>query len=368
MVVDRLCRRLADRGWSSRVVSTDTFADPADRTWLEAYAGQYPLDVFPSRGPGSYSYSRALAKHIDCLVAGCRLVHLHTVWTYPTWAAMKACRRQGVPYVVMPHGMLDPHSLERKWLKKQLYGRLIEWPNLRRAKAMIYTHDAERQLAESSIAGLPAGYVVPLGSDEPPQAARGALTEEFLAAHPHLRGRALVTFLSRLHPKKGLDLLIPAFAELAINRPSAHLVLVGPGDENYIQHLRQLVAKFSLADRVTFTGPLEGRAKWAALAAATVFVLPSFQENFAIVVVEALRMGVPVVLSRRVNIWDDVVTAGGGVPCDLEPTSIAAAIDSLVVDPVRANDMGAKGQRLVRQQFNWDRGADALSQLYRDLL
>ena len=259
------------------------------------------------------------AAQLDRLVPQCRLVHLHTVWTYPTWAAMKACRRHGVPYVVMPHGMLDPFSLERKWLKKLLYGRLIEWPNLRRAKAMIYTHDAERQLAESSIAGLPSGYIVPLGSDEPPQAGRNVLAEEFLCEHPHLRGRALVTFLSRLHPKKGLDLLIPAFADLVTRRPSAHLVLVGPGEESYVQRLRQLVDQLSIAECVTFIGPLEGRAKWAALAASNVFVLPSFQENFAIVVVEAQRMGVPVVLSRRVNIWEDIVSGGGGCPAISSP-------------------------------------------------
>ena len=323
VVVDRLCRRLTDRGWTSRVISTDTFSDPGDRSWLEAYEGHYPLEVYPSRGPGSYSYSRSLAAQLDRLVPQCRLVHLHTVWTYPTWAAMKACRRHGVPYVVMPHGMLDPYSLERKWLKKQLYGRLIEWPNLRRAKAMIYTHDAERQLAESSIAGLPSGYIVPLGSDEPPQAGRNVLAEEFLCEHPHLRGRAVVTFLSRLHPKKGLDLLIPAFADLVTRRPSAHLVLVGPGEESYVQRLRQMVEQFSIAESVTFIGPLEGRAKWAALAASNVFVLPSFQENFAIVVVEAQRMGVPVVLSRRVNIWEDIVSGGGGVACDLNLQSIS---------------------------------------------
>ncbi len=231
---------------------------------------------------------------------------------------------------------------------------------------MIYTHEAERQLAESSIEGLPPGYIVPLGCDEPPQSGRGALTEEFLSAHPHLRGRLLVTFLSRLHPKKGLDLLIPAFTLLSIERPSAHLVLVGPGDPQYIQHIRQLVEKYSLADRVTFTGPLEGRAKWAALAASNLFVLPSYQENFAIVVVEALRMGVPVVISRRINIWEDIVNAGGGVACDLDPTNIAGAIDSLLADPFRAGRIGAKGQQFVGLHFNWDRGADALAQVYQD--
>src|SRR5262249_22116478 len=152
----------------------------------------------------------------------------------------RACRNAQVPYIVMPHGMLDPHSLKRKWLKKQLYGRFVEWPNLRRARAVVYTTLEERRLAESSVAGLPPAYMVPLGADDPPAAPNAELAEEFLQAHPQLRGKVLVTFLSRLHPKKGLDLLIPGFALLATQHPDAQLVLVGPGEADYVLQLRQI--------------------------------------------------------------------------------------------------------------------------------
>src|SRR5262249_32164051 len=142
-----------------------------------------------------------------------RLVHLHTLWTYPTWAAVRACRRHNVPYVVMPHGMIDPNSLARKQLKKYLYGNLIEWRNLRGAHAMLYTHEEEQRLAESTVRGLPRGYVASLGCDDPPEADRGHLAEEFLSKRAELRGKRIVLFLGRLHPKKGLDLLLGAFAK-----------------------------------------------------------------------------------------------------------------------------------------------------------
>ncbi|MBI4470308.1 MAG: glycosyltransferase [Acidobacteria bacterium] len=368
VVVDRLCRRLASRGWRSRVVTTDAFSDDGDQAWLDPYQGGYSIEVFPGRGMGGYSYSRGLSDALDRLVTRSRLVHLHTVWSYSTWAAIRACRRQRIPYVVMPHGMLDPHSLSRKWLKKQIYGRLVEWPNLRRAAAMIYTHSAERALAESAVKGLPAGYVVPLGSDDPPDVARAVLAEGFLAARPGLRGKAIVLFLSRLHPKKGLDLLIPAFALLAANQPDAHLVVAGEGNAAYVRQLMWMAGRARLADRVTFTGALRGRAKWEALAACRVFALPSYQENFALVVIEAQRIGVPVVISRRVNIWEDLVEGGGGAACDLTPSGIADALQRWLADAAEAEAAGRRGELFVREHFNWNRAADVLCEVYEQVL
>jgi glycosyltransferase involved in cell wall biosynthesis len=268
----------------------------------------------------------------------------------------------------MPHGMLDPHSLGRKWLKKQLYGRAIEWPNLRAASAMIYTHDDERQLAESAVARLPRGHVVTLGADAPPDAPRAELAEEFLARYPQLRGRRRAIFLSRLHPKKGLDLLIPAWAEVVRRQPDAHLVLVGPADEAYAAQLRRWVGENGLDQQVTFTGPLHGRAKWAALAAGELFLLPSYQENFALVVTEALRTGLPVVLSQRVNIWREVTASGSGLDCELSPGSIANCVLKFLGDEKLRASASAAGQRLADEHFTWERSVEALERVYEEVL
>jgi glycosyltransferase involved in cell wall biosynthesis len=123
-----------------------------------------------------------------------------------------------------------------------------------------------------------------------------------------------------------------------------------------------------LTDRVVFTGPLAAEAKWQALAASTVFALPSYQENFALTVVEALRIGVPVVLSRRVNIWEDVTKAGAGIACDLNVASVASAILQYLHAPGMRAVSAAQGQQLVAQRFNWDRSAEAMEIVYQQLL
>lgn len=367
VVVDRFCRAIASRGWTNRVVTTDALADDDTSAWLQRYGSEYPIDLFRTSKLGSYGYSRELVAQIDELVVQSRLVHLHTLWTHPTRIAMQACRRQSIPYVVMPHGMLDPASLRRKWLKKQLYGRLLEWPSLRRARAMIYTHEAERRLAESSVAGLPEGYVVSLGADDPPSLDRKKLAADFYAHYPDFRCQRLITFLGRVHPKKGLDLLIPAMARLA-DLSDVHLVIAGPGSPAYISELRNRIARVDLSLRVTFTGSLDGRLKWAALAASSVFVLPSYQENFALTVVEAQKVGVPVVISRYINIWKEIVAGGGGVACDLNEVAIADAIRDILNDSAKAMTMGVRGQQYVRERFTWAAAADALDRLYSEIL
>jgi glycosyltransferase involved in cell wall biosynthesis len=368
VVVDRLCQRLAQRGWDVRVVTTDSMADGRDDCWRRRYAAHYPLEVHRVSRFRGYAYSRTLSAGLASAAKQSDLLQLHTLWTYPTLAAARICRSLGKPFLVMPHGMLDPHSLGRKRLRKRLYGRLLEWPNLRAARAIIYTHAEEQRLAESSVHGLPVGHIVPLGADDPPSSDRESLAAAFFREHPELRGRRLVLFLGRLHPKKGLDLLIPAFADVARSETNAHLLLIGPSNESYVRSLRDRVAQQGLAERVSFTGPLAGDAKWQALAASSVFVLPSYQENFALTVVEAMRVGTPVVLSRRVNIWQDVVGAGAGIACDLSAPSVTRSLLEYLANGDLRSNHGANGQLLVADRFTWDRSADAMEAVYKQIL
>jgi glycosyltransferase involved in cell wall biosynthesis len=368
IVVDRFSRQLTECGRTNRVATTDVCARGADPRWTESSASSYAMDVFPSVGPGTFSYSRPFAQNIDRLVAQSRVVHLHAVWTYLTWATLRACRRQNVPCVVMPHGMLDPNSLSRKWLKKQLYGRWVEWPTLRRTDGMIYTNQVEKSVTEGSISRLPRGYVVPLGSDEPPDADRSILAAEFLADYPQLQAKELVVFLSRLHSKKGLDLLIPGFAQVAQGNSRAHLVIVGAAEPEYQKRLDEMVEQSHAAHCVTFTGPLSGRKKWSALAAAQVFALPSYQEAFPLAVIEAMRMGLPVVITQKVNICGDIMQAGGGVECELSPQSVAQALEELLSDPQKIAAIGGRAQQLARHRYTWKRSVELLCQVYDEIL
>ena len=213
------------------------------------------------------------------------------------------------------------------------------------------------------MSGLPPGSVVPLGAGDPPDEPRADLAAAFFEAFPDLRGKRVVLFLGRLHEKKGPDRLIAAFPEVRRAVPDAALALVGPGEERYVAGL-----KAAAGEEVQFLGALSGRLKWAAYAAADVFVLPSFQENFALTVAEALRVGTPVVLTRHVNIWEDVTGAGAGAVCDTEPASIAAAVTGLLTDDARRAAAGAAGVRLVADRFTWPAAARTLRGAYEEVI
>lgn len=369
VVVDRLGQELVGRGWTIQVVTTDLMDDGTTTSWRDRLSSAYTLIVEKGSSPRDYfRRSSPLISAVEDAVRKCDLVHLHTLWTFPTFVAARVCRKIAKPYVVMPHGMLDPNSMERKWLKKRVYGALIEWPALRAARGMIYTHSEEQRLSESVVSGLPQGYVVPLGADDPPAVSRERLAEAFFQKHPAIRGLQIVLFLGRLHSKKGLDLLVPAISRVASVRPAAHFLLVGPGDDRYVGSLKQAVARLGIAEHVTFVGPLSGEAKWQAVAASDVFVLPSYQENFALTVVESMRMGLPIVLSRRVNIWEDVVSAGAGVACELTPESVADKLIEYLDNNAARQSAGQCGMRLVTQRFNWSASADAIESVYRRIL
>lgn len=364
VVVDRLSCELAARGHDVRVVTTDLFGD-GDRAWTTAGKRPYAMDVFPTVAGNYYGFGTRFWREIRQSVRKSDVVHVHTLWTFASLAATRACLRAGTPYLVMPHGMLDPNSVRRGWLKKQAYGRLLEWPLLRRARGMCYTHVEEERLATMTCEHLPRGYIVELGAESPPDCERSELRAEFLSRYPQLADTTNVVFLGRVHEKKGLDLLIPAFERVSRNRPDARLLIVGPGEPNYVASIREEAARRGLDGRVTFTGVLYGRDKWAAMAASDLFILPSYQENFALAAVDAIRGGLPVLLSRRVNLWSDIEDAGAGKACDTTVDSVAQALEDCLGDLNWRKAAVQAGRDLLAKRFNWSTTAARLEAVYQ---
>jgi glycosyltransferase involved in cell wall biosynthesis len=363
VVVDRLSRELAARGHELRVLTTDLFAG-SDSAWTNGADRPYEMQVFPTVAGNGYGFSPQLWKAIGRTVGNCDIVHVHTLWTFASLAAERACVRARAPFLVMPHGMLDPYSMNRGWIKKQGYGRLLEWPLLRKARGICYTHPEEQRLASLTCGQLPLGHIIELGAEPAPATPRAELRAEFLARYLNLAGKTIVLFLGRLHPKKGLDLLIPAFEIVKRERPEAHLLLVGPGDTEYVESIRTEINKRGLTEHITLTGPLYGRDKWAVQAASDLFILPSYQENFAISVVEALRSGLPVLLSRRVNLWSDIVEAGAGRECELDVPKLAATLVSTLEDVEWRRSATQAGEALLERRFNWKATAERLETIY----
>ena len=259
-----------------------------------------------------------------------------------------------MPYVLRPLGSVDPWSLARRRLKKQLYLRLIERRNLARAAAVHATSDRERRSLETLDRRLRIA-VVPIGVDVGPRAVRrGAAV---VAGEP-----VRLLFLSRLHQKKGLELLIEALTSL--RDLDWRLDIVGDGDAAYVAQLRRRVDERRLADRIAFRGFAVGDDKRRLLDAADVFVLPSYDENFGLAVAEAMAASLPVIVSRDVALSPDVVESRAGLSVSLNAGELAAAIAALIGDSDLRRDMGANARVLASRRFAWPVVARQLADLY----
>ncbi|MFK7777472.1 MAG: glycosyltransferase [Gimesia sp.] len=368
VVADRFCQELKSCGHRVSVITTDALSPADDSDWTKPFEQRYDFTTLPSLRKNAFGYSRQLKPLLKKRVREFDLVHIHNLWSYMNIATSKACRKFNVPYVVSTHGMLDPNSLSRKSLKKKWYGRLIEFPQLRRANGMIYTHEEELALANSSCSHLPPGYVIPLGADEPVKEGITEAKADIMKMFPTLAGKKLILFFGRIHPKKGLDLLIPAMAMLSKKMPDAHLVLAGPIDNSYREKIDRLIKEHQLESQITFTGAVYDARKWALLSLSDTFVLPSYQENFAITVAEALRVGLPVVLSKHVNIWKDIVSAQAGISCQLDPADIASKLEQVLSDEDLHRKLSENGPTLVERQFTWKVAGVKLLESYQQVL
>ncbi|HEX5243416.1 MAG TPA: glycosyltransferase, partial [Tepidisphaeraceae bacterium] len=268
-----------------------------------------------------------MAHQIDRLVGEADVVHIHSVWEEPQHLAARAAIRKSKPYIITPHGMLDPWSLAQKKWKKKLYMAWRLRRNLNQASALHFTTEAERD----ACAGLglkPQGVVIPLGISWnefealPP---RDALRRQY----PQIGNRSILVFLGRIHPGKGVEYLVPALAQ---TQTKPVLVVVGPDSNGFRATIESMVDQAGLKDRVFFTGMLKGPDRIVALAGADLFALPSDHENFGMSVVESLAARTPVIISNEVALSSEVIAGKVGSVVQRDPTSIAAAIDSWLSD------------------------------------
>jgi len=285
-----------------------------------ARAGEYACPVHYA-GPShfKYGYAPRLTAWLQSHARRFDAVVVHGIWQYHSFCTWQALRRSRVPYFVFTHGMLDPwfkRQYPLKHLKKLAYWPWAEYRVLRDARAVLFTSEEERRLARASFRRYRANeWVVNFGVPEPAGDA-DAQREAFLRQFPRLRGKRFLLFLGRIHPKKGCDLLLEAFAAVRALDPLLQLVIAGPDPVGLRSRLARLAERLGVAQAVTWTGMILGDAKTGALRAADAFVLPSHQENFGMAVAESLACGTPVLISNKVNIWREVVEDGAGIAAD----------------------------------------------------
>jgi glycosyltransferase involved in cell wall biosynthesis len=301
-------------------------------------------------------WTPALRRRLQETVSDFDLVHLHSVFLFPTWAAARTAAWAGVPYVMSPHGMLVGDVIRRKSrLVKTAWINLIERTTLARAAALHVTADLEGE--EIRALQLPMPDIVrqvPNGLDWP--ALYVPLSETPFATLPPRFG----LFLSRISWKKGLDRLITAWQRV----PDLPLVIAGNDDEAYTPKLRRLAQSLGIAPRVIFTGPVSDDHKWALYERAELFLLPSYSENFGMVVAEAMYMGCPVVLTPEVGIARLVASAGAGIVTSNNPATLGMAINDLLADPDQRREMGRRGAEAARRLFSWSHVIDQMESLY----
>jgi glycosyltransferase involved in cell wall biosynthesis len=299
---------------------------------------------------------------------GYDLLHTNALFSFAPAAAASAARANRVPYIVRPLGVLNQWGLRnRRRLFKTISFRLIEQRVLRGAAAI---HCTSRDEA-ADVAKLGFGdktVVLPLGVDlRPFQALPSA--ERFLASYPHLRGKQLLLFLSRINSKKGIDLLLPAFAQIAGKQTETHLVIAGDEGADASGHLaamQQLARTLGIADKVTWTGHLDGEARLACLSAASVFVLPSYSENFGIALLEAMACGLPCIASDQVALAADEPEAVRVIPCD--SAALSSALERLLSDPGLRSQCGEKARVTALQSYSMEAMGRALQNLYQRLI
>lgn len=286
-------------------------------------------------------------------------LHVHGLWETHTSVATHAARSLGKPYVLSAHGMLEPWALENKGLKKRLYSVLMERSNVQRAACLhaltlAEAEDYRRYGCRGPIAVIPNGVALPAMVD-------GSL---FLDRFPRLRGKRIVLFLGRIHVKKGLDLLVDSWSQVAGSFPDAVLVLAGPDCENTRASVEARVQQRGVSDCVVFTGMLAPEMKWSALANAHGFILPSYSEGLSVAVLEAMGMGLPVIVSDRCHL-PEVEQYGAGWQSGANVAEVRGALAEMLSNTAATNaEIGNRGRRLVHDRFVWPVVARQMAELY----
>ncbi|WP_293338171.1 hormogonium polysaccharide biosynthesis glycosyltransferase HpsP [Microcoleus sp. CAWBG58] len=395
-----LSAALASQGIDVTIITTDSNGD----------IGQDPLDVplnIPIEQNGyqiiyfrcspfrRYKFSLSLLQWLNENARQFDLAHIHALFSPVTTFAATIARDRKLPYIIRPCGMLDPADLQKKKFLKQIYSAILERPNLAGAAAIHFTSKEEAKVSErfgldsTGKMPVPRDLVIPLGVTadfdrafpvspfltETGEGRTEVLTTNFYVAnsYPDILTTPqipIILFMSRIEPKKGLELLIPALESILADNLRFNFILAGsnPQDADYEAKIKVQIKKSILEKFTTITGFVSGDSKAELLRKADLFVLPSSYENFGIAVAEAMAAGVPVVISDRVYICEDIQQAEAGWVVPLEVRDLARAIESALLAPQERQRRGFNGQVYAKKYYNWEDLARQTIEAYEQIL
>jgi len=381
-----LSAALASQGIDVTIITTNSNGD----------IGQLPLDVplnQPIKQNGyqiiyfrcspwrRYKFSVSLLQWLNANARQFDLAHIHAIFSPVTTLAATIARGHNLPYIIRPCGMLDPADLQKKRQLKQIYAALLEGPNLAGAAAIHFTSKEEARISERF--GLEITGKMPVPQDFGVQNSTGKMpvpqdliiplgvtTAGSFAKRLRESQVPIVLFMSRIEPKKGLDLLIPALESILESGIEFQFILAGsnPQDADYEAGIKVKIQHSSLAKYTTITGFVSGDRKNELLTNADLFVLPSYYENFGIAVAEAMAAGVPVAISDRVHISEDIRQAEAGWVGPLEVDAIADSIKSALLDPQERQRRGLNAKEYAKKHYNWEAIAQQTIDAYQHIL
>ena len=356
-VVVALGEALAARGHTVAIRTVDVPGTRLGSTTVD-------IQAFPRTGVKRLKGSRELLARLRSEIPSQAIVHCHGMWETPTNAAASLARSHGVPYIVTPHGMLDTWSIHHHYPLKRAAWLIRDGKTIRHANGVHCLNAAEVRRAPW-LNGAPT-FIVGNGIARE-QLENLPAAGAFRAAHPEIGEGPLALFLSRIHPKKGLERFLPEWPRVLKQCPTARLIIAGTGNAPDVQSIKDAIHVHELGDSVHMVGQLVGKAKWEALVDASAFILPTHQEGFSIAVTEAMAAACPVVITHECN-FDEVAEANAGIVIEGgDMAAFAVALGGLLTNPAPAQAMGQRGRHLVAHRYTWDRIAEEMEAHYSRL-
>ena len=354
-VVPRLCEELKHSGQDVRIVTCKS-KEYSDAALSAENAGVPIVHAELNQCRFGLAFSWDFKKRIEESVADADIVHINGLWQAPGWIAARAAQRGNKPFVIQPHGLLEPARLKISKWKKCIAGVLVEKRNLKRATALVATSKSEAEgFGKYGIDVTP--YIMPIGLD----------WQKFVSdenTKSKRLGKKKLLYFSRVSPIKGLDMLAYAWARLKRLHSKWDLVVAGPDDRGYASRIKSVFESLSPDGSVHFIGPVYGDDKLELLHSADAFVLPTRSENWSIAVAEAMASGVPVVCTKGAP-WQCLNECGAGKWVDVSINGITEGLEAVMsASDMERMDMGRKGREWVKENLDWGKIAESAIKFY----
>jgi glycosyltransferase involved in cell wall biosynthesis len=362
--VHGLCKSLVKRGHEVHVFTTNRDGSGVSEVPTGKPVSLEGVNVwyFPTGRLRRIYYSQEMKKALKAQISTFDIVHLHAIYVWTTTFTARLCRQRNVPFVVAPQGSLERYFIRRKnYLLKLLWLRLFDFRTFTDASAIHVTSSREkRSVADYLGQGDRKIRIIDNGID----CLDGDFTGQYRNSFATSENIPPLLFLGRVSWEKGLDRLVEALQYA----PNVRLIIAGPDETNYSKKLELLARKYGVVDRIFYHAAVFGNEKIALLRSSGALVLPSYAESFGIVVLEAMSVGCPVIVSPEVGLADVILKSGTGIVVDCEPRKLGHALEKFMLDRAWRLKLSENGPRTVRALFSWNEIAQRMEEVYADLL